>query len=75
MKGFLPEFQVAARHMDKLLRQLKEYDLPIIGIDPAITLSYREEYKAHLGKERGDYEVLMIHEWIDMNLRIVAQCH
>ncbi len=66
VKGFLEEFKTTAKAMDGFLRELSGYGIPMVGIDPAITLSYREEYKTHLGPDRGDYEVLLIHEWLKM---------
>ena len=37
--------------------------IPLVGVDPAIVLSYRDEYKEALQEKRGDFHVLTAHEW------------
>ena len=41
---------------------------PLVGVDPAIVLSYRDEYKEALGDSRGDFHVLTAHEWLTNQL-------
>ena len=38
--------------------------IPLVGVDPAIVLSYRDEYKEALQEKRGDFHVLTAHEWL-----------
>ncbi len=38
--------------------------LPMVAVDPALTLLYREEYKEILKESRGDFKVLLAHEWL-----------
>jgi FAD/FMN-containing dehydrogenase/Fe-S oxidoreductase len=64
VKGFLDEFAQVARQTNRQLRDWATLGVPMVGIDPAITLTYREEYRQLLGEERGDYEVLMVQEWL-----------
>ena len=40
----------------------------LVGVDPAIVLSYRDEYKEALGDSRGDFHVLTAHEWLTNQL-------
>ena len=54
VKGFLREFQAIARKNAAYLAQLGYLDIPIIGIEPSITLTYRDEY----GKIPGSTETL-----------------
>ena len=49
VKGFLPEFRKLARATQSSLEALAKLGRPILGLDPAITLTYREEYPAYLG--------------------------
>ena len=36
----------------------------MIGLDPALVLCYRDEYKEILGQQRGDFNVLLVNEWL-----------
>ncbi len=62
VKGFLQDFQQTARQATQQLEKLVSMGCPIIGIDPAITLSYREEYRIYL--DRQDVDVWLPQEWL-----------
>ena len=64
VKGFLPEFVETARSANKLLQRYEKTGVPMVGVDPALTLTYREEYDRFLAKERGAYKVDLIQEWL-----------
>ncbi|WP_148254862.1 D-2-hydroxyglutarate dehydrogenase YdiJ [Aidingimonas lacisalsi] len=68
VQGFLGAFERAAEKQTQRLRTLAEFDVPLVGIDPAMTLTYRQEYAKALGSEAVP-EVLMLQEWL------VAQAH
>ena len=68
VKGFLPEFVDVAKKANKILKRFEGFKIPFVGIDPALTLTYREEYPRYLGKERGKYQVLMIQEWLSSKI-------
>jgi Fe-S oxidoreductase len=36
----------------------------MVGVDPALVLCYRDEYKQTLGDKRGDFHVMLVHEWL-----------
>ena len=36
----------------------------MVAIDPALTLLYRDEYRDILKAERGNFKVLLAHEWL-----------
>jgi Fe-S oxidoreductase len=38
--------------------------MPMVGVDPALVLCYRDEYKQTLGDKRGDFHVMLVHEWL-----------
>jgi FAD/FMN-containing dehydrogenase/Fe-S oxidoreductase len=42
--GFLENFRAIAQKNAEYLKQLGDLDIPIVGIEPSITLSYRDEY-------------------------------
>lgn len=63
VKGFLRRFARTAQKSADLLNQVAELGLPMVGTDPALVLCYRDEYKI-LGEARGDFEVLLAHEWL-----------
>ena len=39
-----------------------------LSIDPALVLCYRDEYKQVLGEKRGDFNVMLVHEWLPQAL-------
>ncbi|MCF2950242.1 FAD-binding oxidoreductase [Paraglaciecola aquimarina] len=64
VKGFLKEFAQTAKNAADLLNQLADLNMPLIGVDPSMVLCYRDEYTKILGKERGDFNVQLVHEWL-----------
>lgn len=63
VQGFLGAFARTADKQARRLRALAEFDVPLVGIDPAMTLTYRQEYVKALGPEAVP-EVLMLQEWL-----------
>jgi Fe-S oxidoreductase len=43
--------------------------MPMVGVDPALVLCYRDEYKQTLGEKRGDFHVMLVHEWLPAALQ------
>ncbi len=67
VKGFLQEFRHTASQAARQLQTLASLGRPIIGIDPAITLTYREEYRMYLDHQEA--EVWLAQEWLARELR------
>ncbi|MDJ0737479.1 MAG: FAD-binding and (Fe-S)-binding domain-containing protein [Nostocaceae cyanobacterium] len=44
LKGFLQKFRAIAHQNAQYLQQLGSLGIPIVGIEPSITLTYRDEY-------------------------------
>jgi Fe-S oxidoreductase len=44
----------------------------MVGVDPALVLCYRDEYKQTLGEKRGDFHVMLVHEWLPAALQKTA---
>ncbi|MCF2912659.1 D-2-hydroxyglutarate dehydrogenase YdiJ [Halomonas sp. Cn5-12] len=63
VQGFLGAFERTAEKQAKRLRALSEFEVPMVGIDPAMTLTYRQEYVKALGPEQVP-NVLMLQEWL-----------
>lgn len=68
IKGFLRQFARTAKDQADMLNRMAQLNLPLVGVDPAIVLSYRDEYKEVLGTARGNFHVLTAHEWLKMQL-------
>jgi FAD/FMN-containing dehydrogenase/Fe-S oxidoreductase len=60
--GFLKAFAKAADNNATQLNGLASSGIPLIGIEPAMTLAYRAEYKKVLGENAP--KVLLIQEWM-----------
>ncbi|WP_373181918.1 FAD-binding and (Fe-S)-binding domain-containing protein [Halomonas campaniensis] len=63
VQGFLGAFERTAGKQARRLRTLAEFGVPLVGIDPAMTLTYRQEYVKALGPGAVP-EVLMLQEWL-----------
>ena len=68
IKGFLARFSKTAKTQAEFLNRVAKLNVPLVGVDPAIVLSYRDEYKEALGDSRGDFHVLTAHEWLTNQL-------
>lgn len=61
--GFLERFERVARRQAAALKALAEAGVPLVGLDPAMTLVFRQEYQKVLGT--GDCPpVLLPQEWL-----------
>ncbi|MCJ8287213.1 FAD-binding and (Fe-S)-binding domain-containing protein [Halomonas sp.] len=63
VQGFLGAFARTAQKQAEQLGALAAFGIPLVGIDPAMTLAYRQEYVKVLGQEAVP-EVLMLQEWL-----------
>lgn len=68
VKGFLKQFTQTATSTAGFLNQLAELNIPMVGVDPATVLCYRDEYREVLGEKAGEFQVLSVHEWLQPNL-------
>ncbi|MCA1769011.1 MAG: FAD-binding oxidoreductase [Halomonas sp.] len=74
VQGFLGAFERTAERQAKRLRTLADFGVPLVGIDPAMTLTYRQEYVKALGPEAIP-EVLMLQEWLVTQAASLAPSH
>ncbi len=68
IKGFLKQFTQSATTTSAFLNDIAKLDIPLVGVEPAMVLCYRDEYQDVLGKEACQFNVLMAHEWLLPNL-------
>ncbi|MCL1079910.1 FAD-binding oxidoreductase [Parashewanella spongiae] len=68
VKGFLNRFAKTAKSSADFLSSVSRLGMPLMGIDPALVLCYRDEYKEVLGEKRGQFEVLLFNEWLAKRL-------
>lgn len=61
MKGFLNSFNTLVERNTKILQHIAEKQVPIIGIDPSMTLTFRDEYKKISSSIPN---VLLLQEWL-----------
>ena len=59
--GFLSAFNKSAAKNSKMLNEFARFNIPLIGIDPSMTLTYRQEYKS-AGIDAP--QVQLIQEWL-----------
>ncbi|MFY8274865.1 FAD-binding and (Fe-S)-binding domain-containing protein [Pseudoalteromonas sp. SSDWG2] len=64
VKGFLDKFARTAKTSAQFLEQVSELGIPLVGLDASLVLCYRDEYNTVLGQSRGEFEVLVAHEWL-----------
>ncbi|MBS0970048.1 FAD-binding oxidoreductase [Chimaeribacter arupi] len=68
IKGFLVRFAKTAAKTADFLNRIAQLDMPMVGVDPALVLCYREEYREILGIRRGSFQVQLVHEWLQQAL-------
>lgn len=60
--GFLKAFARTAERNSAMLTGLAQTGLPLVGLEPSMTLAYRDEYKKVLGAKAP--QVLLLQEWL-----------
>ncbi|HHR6139835.1 TPA: D-2-hydroxyglutarate dehydrogenase YdiJ [Providencia alcalifaciens] len=64
IKGFLSRFAKTARKTSEFLNRVAKLKLPMVGVDPALVLCYRDEYHEILGEQQCQFTVMLAHEWL-----------
>ena len=64
VKGFLNQFKATAEKNVEWLRKISLCGIPIVGLDPAVVLTYRDEYLEILGVDRLSFEVMLPQEFL-----------
>jgi FAD/FMN-containing dehydrogenase/Fe-S oxidoreductase len=68
--GFLPLFKRVANRNQKKLSALSATNIALVGLDPAMTLTYRAEYAKYVSEEVP--EVLLMQEFLVKKLDILS---
>ena len=64
IKGFLKQFNSTANSTGEFLAEVATLNIPMVGVDPALVLCFRDEYKEVLGEKAERYSVQTVHEWM-----------
>jgi FAD/FMN-containing dehydrogenase/Fe-S oxidoreductase len=72
--GFLGRFRRVAERNARELQALAKTGVPLIGLDPSMTLTYRSEYAQALGQDQAP-PVLLIQEWLAQRLDDIPASH
>lgn len=65
IKGFLGAFRILAQRNARRLNELARLEIPMVGIEPAVTLTYRDEYVDLLGQDAVRFRVQLLQEWLE----------
>ncbi|WP_066962442.1 FAD-binding and (Fe-S)-binding domain-containing protein [Microbulbifer sp. Q7] len=68
--GFLRQFSQAAVSNSAMLNSLAECGVPLVGIDPSMTMTYRGEYQKLLGDKAP--QVQLLQEWLAQHTEHLA---
>ncbi|MET0390752.1 MAG: FAD-linked oxidase C-terminal domain-containing protein, partial [Polyangiales bacterium] len=63
IKGFLGPFERLVRRNSQQLRELAGFGFPLVGVEPAVVLTYRDEYPKLLEGDAG-FKVALLQEWL-----------
>ncbi|WP_274370304.1 D-2-hydroxyglutarate dehydrogenase YdiJ [Morganella morganii] len=64
IKGFLARFARTANKTADFLNRVARLGCPMAGVDPALVLCYRDEYKTVLPLEKQQFRVMLVHEFL-----------
>ncbi|MCH9691921.1 MAG: FAD-binding oxidoreductase [Gammaproteobacteria bacterium] len=69
--GFLRQFERVAVSNSTMLKALARSGIPLVGVDPSMTLTYRDEYRKLLGTKAP--QVLLLQEWLAQHHKQLQQ--
>jgi FAD/FMN-containing dehydrogenase/Fe-S oxidoreductase len=73
VKGFVREFTDLARANNTYLHSVADLGIPLIGIEPAITLTYRDEYVQASRQPSLGFRVYLLQEWLSQHTADIQQ--
>ena len=68
IKGFLSAFRTLAEKNTTHLQKLAKLNIALIGIEPSMVLTYRDEYPKILNQENLAFQVFLLQEWLSSQL-------
>lgn len=72
VKGFLDAFKKTVKGNVEFFRKVAATQVPMVCIDPAVTLCFRDEY-AHAMHEPLNYRVHLFQEWLGARAEVINQ--
>ena len=69
VKGFLCRFLNVAEANARYLSELSSTGMPLVGIEPSIILTYRDEYPTILKKDKVNFSVLLPQEFMEQDFQ------
>jgi FAD/FMN-containing dehydrogenase/Fe-S oxidoreductase len=73
IKGFLDRFNRVATRNASMLSDVAKLEIPIVGLEPAVVLTYRDEYVHALGKDAVPFEVHLLQEFLVQKLSLIEK--
>ncbi|MCA9295493.1 MAG: (Fe-S)-binding protein, partial [Phycisphaerales bacterium] len=64
VKGFTRKFYAIAARVTDQLHRIAATGATMVGLDPAVTLTYRDEYVRALGERPAELRIHLIQEWL-----------
>jgi FAD/FMN-containing dehydrogenase/Fe-S oxidoreductase len=64
VKGFLAEFAKTAKSTAEFLNEVAGLGIPMVGVDPSLTLCFRDEYHKALKQSDVQFTVSLLQEWL-----------
>lgn len=68
VKGFLRHFRSVAERNARFYEVAARTGIPLVGLEPAVTLTYRDEYRHALADRPPQFHVQLIQEWLASEL-------
>ncbi len=63
IKGFVRWFRRIARRNTDFFQEITDLGVPLVGIEPAVTLTYRDEYRHEVATDLG-FDVQLLQEYL-----------
>ena len=73
IKGFLRSFTALVYRNVAHLEKIASLGISLIGLEPAVTLTYRDEYPYALGVDQLPFKVLLLQEWLHNRLDAIRE--
>ncbi len=64
IKGFMRRFKRVAASNAAFYADVASLGIPLVGLEPAVTLTYRDEYVHELGKSEVNFQVELLQEYL-----------
>ncbi len=64
IRGYLKQFAKTATDTADFLTKVATLKMPMVGVDPAMVICYRDEYHKILGDNCCDFNVQLVQEWL-----------